>query len=40
MDSVTMVRLIAGIVAVVLLAIIVARRKRMGASKPTAARRP
>jgi hypothetical protein len=33
MDSVTLIRVIAGVVAVVLLAIIVGRRKRMTGSK-------
>ena len=33
MDNVTMIRLIAGVVAVVLLAVIVSRRKRMAAMK-------
>ena len=36
MDNVTMIRLIAGIVAVVLLAVIVSRRKRMAATKHAA----
>jgi hypothetical protein len=35
MDTVTMVRVVAGVLAVVLLGVIVARRKRMSASKPT-----
>jgi hypothetical protein len=33
MDNVTMIRVIAGIVAVVLLAVIVSRRKRMATTK-------
>jgi hypothetical protein len=33
MDNVTMIRIVAGIVAVVLLVIIISRRKRMAAMK-------
>jgi hypothetical protein len=33
MDNVTMIRLAAGVLAVILLAIVIARRKRMAASK-------
>ena len=33
MDNVTMVRVAAGVLAVILLAIVIARRKRMAASK-------
>ena len=33
MDNVTMIRVVAGVLAVILLAIIVARRKRMAAAK-------
>lgn len=33
MDTVTMIRVVAGVLAVVLLGVIVARRKRMSASK-------
>lgn len=38
MDTVTMIRVIAGVLAVILLGIIVARRKRMSSSKPTSKR--
>jgi hypothetical protein len=33
MDGITMIRLIAGVLAVILLAIVIARRKRMASSK-------
>jgi hypothetical protein len=33
MDNVTMIRVIAGVLAVILLAIVIARRKRMSSSK-------
>lgn len=33
MDNVTMIRLVAGVLAVILLAIVIARRKRMASSK-------
>ena len=33
MDNVTMIRLAAGVLAVILLAIVIARRKRMASSK-------
>jgi hypothetical protein len=33
MDNVTMIRVAAGVLAVILLAIVIARRKRMAASK-------
>jgi len=39
MDEVTMIRAIAGILAVVLLAVIVSRRKRMAATKRADAKR-
>ena len=40
MDSVTMIRVGAGVLAVILLGVIVARRKRMSASKrPTTTKR-
>ena len=39
MDSVTMIRVVAGVIAVVLLAIIVTRRKRMASAKRPAAKR-
>lgn len=39
MDSVMMVRVIAAVIAVILLAVIIARRKRVGAAKhPTSHR--
>jgi hypothetical protein len=38
MDTVTMVRVVAGVLAVVLLGVIVARRKRMSSSKMTSKR--
>jgi len=34
MDNVLMIRIVAGILAVVLLTIIIARRKRMASTKP------
>jgi hypothetical protein len=39
MDNVVMIRLVAGIVAVVLLTIIVSRRKRVSAMKRASAKR-
>ena len=33
MDSVTMIRIVAGVLAVVLLGIVIARRKRMASTK-------
>jgi hypothetical protein len=39
MDNVTILRIIAGIMAVVLVGIIIARRKRMAAAKRLKARR-
>jgi hypothetical protein len=39
MDEVTMIRAIAGLLAVVLLAVIVSRRKRMAATKRADAKR-
>jgi len=39
MDEVTMIRAIAGILAVVLLAVIVSRRKRLAATKRADAKR-
>ncbi len=39
MDSVLMIRVVAGVVAVLLLAVIVARRKRMASANHLAARR-
>ena len=39
MDNVLMIRIIAGVLAVILLAIIVARRKRMASVKRMSARR-
>ena len=39
MDSVMMIRAVAGVVAVVLLAVIVSRRKRMAATKHADAKR-
>ena len=33
MDSVTMVRVVAGVVAVILLGVVIARRKRMASAK-------
>jgi hypothetical protein len=38
MDTVTMIRVVAGALAVVLLGVIVARRKRMASSKMTTKR--
>jgi hypothetical protein len=38
MDSVTMIRIVAGIVAVIILAVIVTRRKKMAGMKRPAAR--
>jgi hypothetical protein len=38
MDTVTLVRVVAGVIAVVLLGVIVARRKRMSSSKMTTKR--
>lgn len=35
MDTVTMIRVVAGVLAVVLLGVIVARRKRMSARRPS-----
>ena len=34
MDTVTMVRVVAGVLAVIILGVIIARRKRMSSSKP------
>ena len=39
MDNLTIARIIAGVIAVVLVAIIIARRKRMAATKRMGARR-
>jgi len=39
MDTVLMIRVVAGVIAVILLAIIIARRKRMSGSKHTSSRR-
>lgn len=39
MDNVLMVRIVAGIIAVVLLAVIVGRRKRMASAKRLTAKR-
>ena len=38
MDNVTMIRVVAGVLAVIVLFIIIARRKRMASSKPMAKR--
>jgi len=39
MDSVTMIRVAAGVLAVILLGVIIARRKRMSSARRTATRR-
>lgn len=39
MDNVMMVRVVAGVIAVILLAVIIARRKRMASTKRLASRR-
>jgi len=39
MDNVTMIRIVCGVLAVVLLAVIVGRRKRMASAKRVGARR-
>jgi len=39
MDTVTMIRVVAGVLAVVILCVIVARRKRMSSSKHTVSKR-
>jgi len=39
MDSVTMIRVVAGAVAVVLLGVIIARRKRMASARRSPSRR-
>lgn len=39
MDNVTVIRIIAGVIAIVLVGIIIARRKRMAAVKHTSSRR-
>jgi LPXTG-motif cell wall-anchored protein len=39
MDNVTMIRIVAGVIALILLAILIARRKRMAAARRTNTKR-
>jgi len=39
MDNVTIIRIIAGVIAVILLAVIIGRRKRMASAKRVATKR-